>query len=122
MAGVFDGDVGLEHEVGDHAQAEGFRHLAAQVGDGALERREKLGDVTSSEAGDEGGGALEVGADPDFGDRQVGAGEIRVAKLRAREDVRQNVTDLFGDAELALGRRARRRTARLHYAGTSSIS
>ena len=101
--GVFEGGVGLEGEVWGDAEAHFVGDLAAEVDGGEFEGGEEGVDVGAAEAGHEGGGVAEVGADADFGDGDVLAGEVGVAEFAAEEDAAEDVADFFADAELALG-------------------
>jgi hypothetical protein len=50
----------------------------------------------------ESSGALQIGTDADFGDRQADPGQVGVAQLAARENVGKGVAQLLTDAQLAL--------------------
>src|SRR3546814_3662699 len=82
--GLIEGVVGLEGQAGGVAQLHLLAELAAQEAGSVVQRRDHRLRVAAAQRHDEGGGALEVWADPHFRHRQVDAGQVRVAQLVAR--------------------------------------
>src|SRR3954447_3070949 len=95
---------GVEREGDRRHEAERHlaRDLAADEGGAAAQRLDDLGRVRAGERHDEGGGVLEVGADPHLGHGDVGALQDRVAEIVPAEDRGEGVAQLLADAQLPL--------------------
>ena len=78
-----------------------IKDLRVAIEGSEILRRVSL-DVGPAEPRDEGGGVLQVGADPDLGDSDLGIGQLRITELVAQEDSAQRVADFLSDAQLAL--------------------
>src|SRR3546814_12909821 len=87
--GLIEGVVGLEGQAGGVAQLHLLAELAAQEAGSVVQRRDHRLRVAAAQRHDEGGGALEVWADPHFRNRQVDDGQVRVAQLVTRQQLRK---------------------------------
>src|SRR3546814_20046504 len=81
-----EGVVGLEGQAGGVAQLHLLAELAAQEAGSVVQRRDHRLRVAAAQRHDEGGGALEVWADPHFRHRQVDAGQVRSEERRVGKE------------------------------------